>query len=166
MTDESRVWLKELQASIWVAKRGLRDVGMHREEYTYHEESRRLTPEEWARLETFLKAEAPITEFHTSGFGFGCGMAVYDDPVDPVYPGVPQEVPEVLLSMDKNHLPLEGRTQVTKPLRGPPKRVPADRTRFDDGWSAFSPYTHDPANAARLFSIGRPLPQSKGYYEY
>ena len=166
MTEESRAWLKALQESIWIAKRGLRSVGMRQEEFTYMEETRRLTPEEWSRLETILKAELPLTELQNTNFGFGCGMIVYDDPVDPVYPGVPQEVPEVLLCVDKNHLPLEGRTRETKPLRGLPKLVPADRTSFEDGWVAFSPYTHDPANAARLVAVGRPAPRSKGYYEY
>jgi hypothetical protein len=165
VTNDTREWLKALHTSIWTTRAGYRDVGRRREPCTYHEEARRLTVAEWARLEAVLRDEAPIVDFVNSGFGFGCAMRVYDDPVDPVYPGVPQEVPPVLLVVDKNHLPLEGRTEEVS-SRGRLKVVPADRTYFEDGWTSFSPYTHDPANVARLVAVGLPAPKSKGHYEY
>lgn len=161
MDDTTRGWLLGLHGAIWAAKKGTRMVGMRQEPYTYWAESRRLTVEEWARLEAILREQRPITEFVNSGFGFGCAMRVFDDPVDPVYPGVPQEVPDLLLVVDKNHLPLDGRVeQVGK------KVVPADRTYFEDGWQAFSPYTHDPDNAARLVAVGLTAPRPKSDYEY
>lgn len=165
MTDSTRAWFRELQDGIWEAKRGLRNVGWFQEEYTFYQESRRLSLSEWARLVDVLQDERPITEMVNTSFGFGCGMRVYDDPVDPVYPGIPQEVPPVLLLVTKDHLPLDGRTEVVSTLKGKEVR-PADRTSFEDGWVAFSPHTHTEENAARLKEAGLPAPRSKGHYEY
>ena len=155
MTDESKAWMQALQKSIWTPAQGLRTTaGLRKETYTYQKEARRLDLEEWNLLVDILKGERPMVELCTTEFGFGCGMSVFDEE------GV------VLLQVDKNHLPLEGRKVKVSVLHGLPKKVPATTTTFDDGWDAFSPFTHHPDNAARLVAAGRPEPKQKGYYEY
>lgn len=164
MTDENRKWLQDLHQSIWKETRGLRTVGQGRQEsYTYYTESRRLTVEEWDRLAGIL--QTTTCELVNSGFGFGCAVRVFDETVSPPYPGIPQEVPELLLVVDKNHLPLDGRTEEVPTLKGKVSR-PADRTYFEDGWVAFSPHTHSEENVVRLKEAGLPAPRSKGHYEY
>lgn len=166
MTDETKAWLKALNADIWTTKNSMKQVGYLREPCVYYEEARRLTPEEWDRLEAVLRDERPMVELVNSGWGFGCAVRVYDDPIDPPYPGVPPLVPDLLLVVDKNHLPLEGRIKEVPSLGRKKKVVPADRTTFEDGWRAFSPYTHPFDNGRRLVACGLPLPQPKSYYEY
>lgn len=155
MKSESRAWMQALQAQLWAPAQGVRTgTGLRRETYTYQKEARRLDPEEWGLLKDILKTERPLVELCTTEFGFGCGMSVFG------------EGGEVLLQVDKNHLPLEGRKVKVNVLHGLPKKVPATTTTFEDGWDAFSPFTHHPDNAARLVAAGRPEPKQKGYYEY
>lgn len=151
-------WLKALHASVWEThiQHNVRH-GPQR----WSSEARRLTPEEWATLQEVLRTHKPICELHNACMGFGCGMAVYAEPPR-VYPGADVR-PEFLLDVTKDHLPL-----TVCDLREPGERGAdcRDRTFFEDGWRAFSPFTHHPDNARLLAAYGFESPKSKGYYDY
>lgn len=154
MTEATIQWFQELQLSLWEKKQGYE---YRRGTFTYFMEARRLSLVEWERVKHILQEENPLTELVVTNFGFGCGINIYVDPEDPPYPGIPQEKPSLILGLTKDHLPI--------PKRRSSERL-ADRTYFEDGWEAFSPFTHTAENARRLVSSGFEAPKPKGYYEY
>ena len=113
-------------------------------------EKRRLTLEEWADLQSWCATQSDlIYEMHNACMGFGCGM--YVGQMRPsTFPGVPDDI-QWIVFVTKEHLPLTGKK---------------DRTSFEDGWVAFSPYTHSVQNAENLNAYGREAPKSKGFYDY
>lgn len=152
-------WLKALHASLWQT---------HRDEWSpnpimrkgFSTECRRLTPEEWEAVQEVIRERKPICEPHNACMGFGIGMALYEEPprISPGY--VPE--PEFLADITKEHLPL-----TVCALREDPKdRAYTDRTFFEDGWRAFSPFTHGEENAKLLVEYGFDAPKSKGHYDY
>lgn len=156
MTPEDwQGWLKSLHTNLWQTHRDPNARALRE----WHTESRRLTPDEWGTLQEILREHKPICMLSNACWGFGCGLTLYATPPH-VYPGA-ETKPECLLSITKNHLPLEGRT-----ILSGKKMVPADRTTFDDGWDAFSPFTHSEENAKLLKEYGLESPKAKSHYEY
>lgn len=148
-------WLRTLHPTLWKTHRDP-SARILRE---WANESRRLTTDEWGTLQDILREHKPICTLANANWGFGCGMSILAVPPH-VYPGADTK-PERLLSITKDHLPLEGRT-----MSDGKKMVPADRTHFEDGWTAFTPFTHSEENARLLKEYGLEPPKSKGHYEY
>lgn len=122
-----------------------------------------MTPEEWSALQDVLRSHQAeiICELHNACMGFGCGLAVYEEPPR-LYPGADLK-PEFLLDVTKDHLPLTVCDLREKDERGSDCR---DRTFFKDGWRAFSPFSHNDTNAAQLKEYGFEAPKSEGHYDY
>jgi hypothetical protein len=134
--------LPALHESIWQTHRSHPGARFQR---SWRSESRRLTVEEWDALKAFLPESGFFTQIHNACMGFGCGMSVFSPSI---YPGTD---PEFLLTVTKDHLPIpEGK----------------DGTRFDDGWEAFTPFTHTPENVGILEFHEMEAPRSKSDYEY
>lgn len=115
----------------------------------WYDTLRRMTADEWLQLQHIIREHELICSMRNANMGFGCGMTIYE-PGEPVYPGVPIK-PTILCDVTKDHLPLP---------------VGKDRTSFDDGWEAFSPFTHNDDNTARLKAEGLPEPKGKSHYDY
>jgi hypothetical protein len=107
--------------------------------------TRKLTDEEWVRVQNIIRKHNLLTSLHNCGFGFTCGMWIYEHPI-PIYPGIPLE-PRGLLFIESHHLPFK-------------------EDRFEAGWTAFSPFTHSGQNAAWLKQYKMEEPKGKSYYDY
>lgn len=116
----------------------------HRER-RYKTVFRKLTKDEWGQLQETVRSGGYLTSLHNCGFGFTCGMAIYEHP-NPAYPGVPLE-PKRLLFVESHHLPQE-------------------EDGFEEGWVAFSPFTHTEQNTKWLAQYEMEPPKSKGHYDY
>ena len=136
-------WLAALDKQIWQEhKDRSRGWGGGR---SYRTVYRKLTEAEWGRLQTIMREEGYLTSMHNCGFGFTCGMMVYEHP-EVTYPGVPLE-PKSLLFVESHHLPQK-------------------EDGFGAGWQAFSPFTHSEQNAKWLAQYEMDPPKSKGHYDY
>lgn len=135
-------WLVALDKQIWQEHV---DRDWRRGDHRYKTVYRKLTPAEWERLQETVREEGYLTSMHNCGFGFTCGMLVMEHP-EPTFPGVPME-PKALLFVESHHLPQEN-------------------DRFEDGWNAFSPFTHSEQNARWLAQYGMDAPKAKGHYAY
>jgi len=135
-------WLRALDAQVWQEHQGRSHRGGGRKYRTVY---RKLTETEWDRVRFLIDEEGYLTMMAVMGFGFTCGMLVMEHP-EPVYPGVPLE-PKLVLALESGHLPQE-------------------EDRFEAGWRAFSPFTHNARNARWLEQYGMEKPQPKGHYEY
>jgi hypothetical protein len=150
-------WLKNLNDAIWgrtAPSKGFpKGMGV---------ESRRLTDDEWNTVKMILAGQRDlIYDLTNACMGFGCGMYI-GRMVPSTFPGVPHSV-EWIAFITKNHLPLS-----VCELRSPTEHGAdcKDRTFFEDGWRAFSPYTHSEANTKNLKVYGLEAPKSKDHYEY
>jgi hypothetical protein len=139
---EPSEWLLALDKQIWQEHV---DRDWRREDRRYKTVYRKLTQVEWDRLRETIREEGYLTSMHNCGFGFTCGMLVYEHP-EATYPGVPLE-PTPLLFVESHHLPQEN-------------------DKFEDGWQAFSPFTHAEQNAKWLARYKMDPPKSKGHYDY
>ena len=158
MTDADLEFLKQLKEETWTRTQPSRGF-----EKGMAVEKRRLTDEEWARVQAIFKDDPTVLyEMTNACMGFGCGMHI--GIMEPsTFPGVPNSVKWVGL-ITQEHLPLsvcELRVEGERGYEGY-----RDRTFFEDGWRAFFPYTHTPTNTQNLKDYGRPAPKSKGHYEY
>jgi len=154
-------WLRALQHSLWETTR--RPHSRNPYELRVTRETRRLTPEEWSTLQDVLRTHQGevICELHNACMGFGCGLAVFEEPPR-IYPGADLK-PEFLLDVTKDHLPLTVCDLREKGEHGSDCR---DLTFFKDGWRAFSPFSHNDINTKRLKENGFGPPKSESHYDY
>lgn len=138
-----RAWLRALHEAMYVKRMDPRT------RRPWYDERRRMTAEEWVQLQHLIREHELICSMRNANMGFGCGMTIFE-PGEAIYPGVPIK-PVVLCDVTKAHLPLA---------------AGQDRTTFDEGWEAFSPFTHSEANVERLKANGLQEPRDKGYYDY
>ena len=143
MDKATRAWLAKLQSELW--ERDTRDLLTT---------ARRLTGEEFQRIQRLIGDEPLVTRMGTSNFGFKFCLDLYEHPVTP---GVK---PMFLLSISEKHLP-------------PPsglERVLADDgkkwDRSDFAWETFSRYTHSDLNRQWLDFYGWEAPKERRHYEY
>lgn len=127
-------WLAQLHDELWVTKCSAGQA--------WSCEHRRMTDDEWARVQSIITTERLICEPINAQMGFGFGMRLYEHEQ---YPGTG---PTFLLTLTGGHLP-----------------EPSD-TRFDAGWAAYSPYTHNDDNANALEYAGFEPLRPKGHYAY
>lgn len=99
---------------------------------------RKITEDEWARVQAAVTELGLICAPHNACMGFNFGVAFY---AAPTYPGLP---PEFLLELTGEHFDL----------------------RFKDAWARLSPLTHNDANAARLALFGFRELREESYYDY
>ncbi len=144
-------WLKLLQADIWT----IPPASPH-SLYNIPYESRRLSQAEWDQVTAILQAHHLPCSMNNACMGFGCSIVLYEEPLNH-YPGVEMR-PTSILEITKDHLPI--------PVRDKDSKQSPDRTTFEDGWEAFSPYTHSEANKALLALYKMEAPKSKGYYDH
>jgi len=135
-------WLAALDKQIWQEHI---DRDWQRGDRHYRTVFRKLTPAEWDRLQRTVREEGYLTSMHNCGFGFTCGMMIYEHP-EAMYPGVPLE-PKGLLFVESHHLPQK-------------------EDRFEAGWQAFSLFTHSEQNTKWLAQYKMDPPKSKGHYDY
>ena len=140
-------WLAALDKQIWAEKVAEHYANMtgHGWKQRYRVVHRKLTETEWAKLQEIVREEGLLTSMHNCGFGFTCGMLISEHP-EATYPGVPLEAKR-LLFVESHHLPQK-------------------EDRFEEGWQAFSPFTHSEQNTKWLAQYGMDAPKSKGHYSY
>lgn len=137
------VSLEKLQEKLWVEHYDSRS------RTKWASETRRLTEEEWADVQTAIRERHLICVPHNACWGFGIGVGFYEQPPH-VYPGA-EVKPVHVLSLTQSHLPL---------LTG------GKEPRFNEGWEVFSPLTHSKENAALMVEYGFGKPGPKSDYEY
>ena len=147
-------YLRDLHFSIWKTHRN--PLSRNPIERGWASETRRLTNEEWALVQEIILEHKPICYLHNACWGFGCGMALYEEP-PLVYPNTLVK-PDILIDITKEHLPIPKREAGSTELD--------DRTSFQDGWNAFSPYTHNEENTKLLVFHGFGKPKPASHYDY
>lgn len=147
MNSKTLEWLVDLDTQIWRNTEHVMRANMSGHTWTQksRELVRKLTFDEWGRVQAIINDEKLLTSLHNCGFGFTCGMAVYEHPT-PIYPGIPLE-PRRLIFLESHHLPFK-------------------EDRFEAGWMTFSPFTHAKKNAEWLAQYGMEPPKEKVYYAY
>jgi hypothetical protein len=140
-------WLVAIDGQIWheVTHRMRANMSGHEWDQKSRALTRKMTNAEWERVQRAIREHGLLTSLHNCGFGFTCGMAVYEHAA-PIYPGIPI-VLRRLLFLESRHLPFK-------------------EDRFEAGWAAFSPFTHSDQNAAWLRQYGMEEPKQKGHYDY
>ena len=150
-------WFENLQKDIWTSTAP--SCGFPKGMWI---EKRRLTDQEWRTAQTLMGSKDElIFQLVNACMGFGCGVYI-GVMIQSTFPGVPDEV-KWLAFITKDHLPLSVCELREKGERGADLK---DRTYFEDGWRAFSPYSHSDKNAANLKRHKMEAPQSKGHYDY
>jgi hypothetical protein len=152
--DDWRGWLKKVAKEIRGSRpkrdrRGkLRDYGS---DTPGRSGGRRLTFEEWWRIEQLINDQDLICIPRNACFGFGCAITLHEEEA-PVCAGVPpdQEL-NYLIDVTQDQLPCaEGCT--------PP--------RFDVAWTLFERFTHTDRNKERAVAKGLGRIRSKDHYAY
>jgi hypothetical protein len=160
LTDQDRAWLVALNEDLWPedeTKRTKRTIVL--------DASRKLLHEELDRICALIESAPLLTSMFSKGMFGGFGMLVYEHSA---YPHVP---PQQLLCLTEDHLPppkgpsvYEHLTGTAKPL--PPEKKPAPGCGTDQGWEAFSKYTHSERNREWLKNYNMKAPQERHYYDY
>lgn len=113
------------------------------------EHSRRLSFEEWGRIQALIREHDLIAVPRNACMGFGCAITLYEE-LEPIYPGVPPQ-PRKLIDITQDHLPGASREH------GP---------RFNEAWAQFSPFTHTDRNKQRAKREGLGTIREKSHYDY
>jgi hypothetical protein len=152
LSEEDRVWLQNLNESLWPANHKAKDSPVSVKAY------RLLTHEELDQLTAILDKEVTVNEMVCTNMFGGYGMIVH---AHELYPGTGAEE---LLYLTEGNLP-------------PPSRFERDVEAFREkdrvsgsgstrAWNYFSKYTHSKKNRAWLKGYKLPAPQSRGHYDY
>ena len=170
LSDEDRVWLKELHAELWPPKEDadatmLRrlDVAMGRTPRPKPSEPRELlTLDELKRIFKVVEDAPLLTVLRSHGVICGVGIQFFEH--EP-YPGTG---PEKLLFVVDDHIPrLDDRTVYQHMKKVPPKvRKHAAGDIREDVWELFSKYTHTQQNREWLTQYKIKMRFDKQSYDY
>ena len=112
---------------------------------TPHFEKRRLTEDEWQRVQDIIKEHGLGVQMINACMGFGCGIKLWEPPE---YPCVP---PAFMVTITQDHIPV---------AEGEPT------PRFDAAWEVFHPLASTEENARLLEFMGIEALKAKVSYEY
>lgn len=127
---EDQEFLSNLKAQVWAPFKDGRG----------YYESRTMTKDELARLMAI--AAKHIVTIHNACMGFGIGMAIYEEPEAPTYPGVTPDPPKTLFFVTSQHITDKG-------------------GHFKEGWALFSPLALRPENVAKCKEYGLEIPENR-----
>jgi len=110
---------------------------------------RRLTFDEWGRIQHLIRKHDLICVPRNACMGFGCAITVYEES-EPVYPGVPPQ-PERLIDITQDQLP--GASEEYGP-------------RFKEAWEMFAPFIERDGNKERAKQEGLGDILDASHYDY
>lgn len=145
-------YLKKINSEIWVKKQGFEQ---RRGTYTYLDEARKLTHEEFYFINMCCSQSHVMLEPCCFNFGFDLKInihipgQVYED----VYPGAAPDslLPELIIAITTSHY-----DQANLSASG----------NWDAFWNWANQYTHSEYNKKLLEADGFEQPKGKSYYEY
>lgn len=110
---------------------------------------RRLTFDEWGRIQDIIRKHDLICVPRNACMGFGCAVTIYEES-EPICVGVPPQ-PERLIDITQDQLP--GASEEHGP-------------RFEAAWAMFAPFIERNGNKERAKREGLGDIREKSHYDY